>query len=161
MSDRQTGSVLLKEIRAIAGEALVLSPHDQAAEDANTTWFSAPPHERMGMSPDEVVAAFEEIAEILRERVAALAHPGPATFYVWHDQQAGQLRCSARSRRHDNLPFDARYRPTTELLPIVVEFIADRAPGAIVWGELEPVPFPDSAEPELPELAVWVFDLHH
>ena len=159
MPDRQTGSVLLKEIRAIADEALVLSPQDRAAEDANTTWFGAPPHERMGMSPDEVVAAFEEIAEVLRDQVAALNHAGPATFYVWHDQQAGQLRCSTGSCRPDELPFSGMYRPTTELLPIVVEFIEDRAPGAIVWGELEPVPFPDGPEPEMPEFPVWVCTL--
>jgi hypothetical protein len=151
--------VLLKEIRAIAGEALVLSPQDRAAEDANTTWFGAPPHERMGMSADEVVAAFEEIAEVLRERVVAMNHPGPATFYVWHDQVAGQLRCSTGSCRPDDLPFDEQYHPTGDLRPIVVEFIEDRAPGAIVWGQLEPVPFPDAPEPETPELPVWVCDL--
>ena len=52
--------MLLKEIRAIAGETLVLSPHDQDAEHANTSWLGAPPHERMGMSADEVVTRWVE-----------------------------------------------------------------------------------------------------
>jgi hypothetical protein len=153
--------VLLKEIRAIAGESLVFSPHDPAAEDANTSWFGAPPHERMGLTADEVVSAFEETAEVLRGQVSAHSHDGPATFYVWHDEQAGQLRCSARSSHPGALPFTVAYRPTSDLRPIVAEFLEDRAPGAIAWGQLEPVPFPgaDSDEPASAEIPVWVCDL--
>jgi hypothetical protein len=149
--------VLLKEIRAIAGEPLVLSPHDQDAEDANTSWFGAPPHERMGLTADEVVATFEEAAELLREQVAALDHVGPATFYVWHDGLAGQLRCSTRSCGPDKLPFGAPYRVSSDLHSIVTEFLVDRAPGAIAWGELDPVPLPlDGSAPEPDEFPVWV-----
>jgi hypothetical protein len=153
------GLVLLKEIRGIAGEVLVLSPHDRTAEDANTSWFGAPPHERMGLSAEEVVAAFEETAELLRDQIAVTSHPGPATFYVWHDEVAGQLRCSTSSCRHDELPFAGDYRPTGDLRAIVVEFLEDRAPGAIAWGQLEPVPFPAEPEPAPAQIAVWVVDL--
>jgi hypothetical protein len=147
--------VLLKEIRAIAGETLVISPHDRDAERANTSWFGAPPHERLGMSADEVVTAFQETAELLRDQMATLPYAGPATFYVWHDGEAGQLRCSTGSCGHDALPFDAPYRATSDLHGIVSEFLADRAPGALVWGEPIPVPFPaDDAE-----RAVWVCSL--
>jgi hypothetical protein len=149
--------VLLKDIRAITTEAMVLSPEDQSAEDANTNWLGAPPHERMGLSADEVVAAFEETAAALREIVAGLGHRGTATFYVWHDTVAGQLRCSTRTRKPSDLPFTDDYQITHDLRAIVVEFLEDRAPGAIVWGELEPVPFDPAAEP--PALAVWAFDL--
>ena len=138
--------MLLKEIRAIAGEAVVLSPHDRAAEDANTSWFGAPPHERMGLSADEVVAAFEETADSLRDQVAEDDHRGPATFYVWHDGLAGQLRCSVSSATQDELPFSCDYRVTPDLHAIVVEFLQDRAPGAIVWGSLEPVRTDDVGE---------------
>jgi hypothetical protein len=153
--------VLLKEIRAIAGETLVLAPHDQDAETVNTSWFGAPPHERMGLTADEVVAAFEETAELLREQVASLRHDGQATFYVWHDPQAGQLRCSTGSCGHDDLPFGGKYRTTRDLQSIVTEFLEDRAPGAIAWGQLEPVPFPyeEPADDDDPEFAVWVCDL--
>lgn len=149
--------MLLKEIRAIAGETLVLSPHDQAAEQVNTSWFGAPPHERMGMSADEVVTAFEETADLLRDQVAAMPHDGPATFYVWHDQEAGQLRCSTGSCGQDHLPFPTPYRPTSDLHAIVTEFLEDRAPGAIAWGQLDP--FPAGAGPATEEFPVWVCDL--
>lgn len=152
------GGVLLKEIRAIAGEAVVFSPQDRAAEDANTSWFGAPPHERMGMSADEVVAAFEEAADALRDKVAAIGHPGPATFYVWHDGLAGQLRCSISSAGHDELPFGDTYQVTTDLHAIVQEFLLDRAPGAISWGSLEPVPVPGE-EPTTGSVSVWACDL--
>ncbi|MGK5681281.1 hypothetical protein [Actinoplanes sp. URMC 104] len=151
--------MLLKEIRAIAGETLVLAPHDQDTETANTSWFGAPPHERMALSAEEVIGAFEETIEQLRAQVAAMAHDGPATFYVWHDQQAGQLRCSTASSGGDELPFTEKYRTTDDLQAIVVEFLEDRAPGAIVWGEFDPVPFPDGPPPEVPEIPVWVCDL--
>jgi hypothetical protein len=151
--------VLLKEIRAIAGETLVLSPHDKDAETANTNWFGAPPHERMGLSADEVIAVFEETAELLRDQVAAAAHDGPATFYVWHDLDAGQLRCSISSAGQDRLPFTVPYQPTSDLSAIVTEFLEDRAPGAIAWGQLEPVPYPEGPEPNADQVSVWVCDL--
>ena len=151
--------VLLKEIRAIAGEALVLSPQDRAAEDANTNWFGAAPHERMGMSASEVVAAFEEAAEALRERVAEAQHRGPATFYVWHDGEAGQLRCSISSSAHDDLPLTAEYRVIADLAEIVTEFLEDKAPGAIAWGSLDPIPFGEPARPRSAAFAVWACDL--
>jgi hypothetical protein len=151
--------VLLKDIRAIVTETVVLSPEDQSAEDANTIWFSAPPHERMGLSADEVVTAFEETAALLRDQVAGAGHRGTATFYVWHDAIAGQLRCSTGTRKPSDLPFTADYQVTGDLRTIVVEFLEDRAPGAIVWGQLEPVPFPDDIDDESPVLAVWAFDL--
>jgi hypothetical protein len=152
--------VLLKEIRAIAGETLVLSPHDPAAEKVNTNWFGAPPHERMGLSADEVVTAFEETIAVLRSQVTALRHDGPATFYVWHDQQAGQLRCSTGSCGQDRLPLESSYRVTGDLHAIVVEFLQDRAPGAIAWGEIEPIPYlggPDNGDEGA--VSVWVCDL--
>jgi hypothetical protein len=151
--------VLLKEIRAIAGEALVLAPNDPPAENVNTSWFSAPPHERMGLSAEEVVSAFEETAELLRDQVAALKHLGPVTFYVWHHQEAGQLRCSTGSCHQNALPFGGAYHATSDLQSIVAEFLEDRAPGAIAWGQLDPVPFPNSPEPARAEIPVWVCDL--
>jgi hypothetical protein len=152
--------VLLKEIRAIAGETLVLSPLDPAAEHANTSWFGAPPHERMGLSADEVVTAFEETAELLREQVATMKHDGPATFFVWHDPHAGQLRCSTGSCEQAGLPFEWSYRLTGNLHAIVVEFLEDRAPGAIAWGRLEPISLPNESDESEPDATpVWACDL--
>ncbi|AEV82188.1 hypothetical protein ACWT_1172 [Actinoplanes sp. SE50] len=148
---------MLKDIRAVAEETMVLTPEDQDAEYVNTTWFGAPPHERMGMSPDEVVTAFEETAAALREQVAGSGHRGTATFFVWHDPEAGQLRCSVSTRKPGDLVFPVTYQVTDDLHAIVVEFLVDRAPGSIQWGALEPVPYPEEAGPAA--LAVWAFDL--
>ncbi|GIF15344.1 hypothetical protein [Actinoplanes teichomyceticus] len=147
---------MLKDIRAVADETMVLSPEDQDAEHVNTNWFGAPLHERIGMTADEVVAAFQETAAVLREQVAASGHRGTATFYVWHDTDAGQLRCSVGTRKPADLVFPVAYQVTEDLHGIVVEFLEDRAPGSIQWGALEPVPYPES---EPPALAVWACDL--
>jgi hypothetical protein len=151
--------VLLKEIRAIAGETLVLSPNDPTAEDANTSWLGAPPHERMGLSADEVVSAFEETAELLRDQITVHGHQGPVTFYVWHDEVAGQLRCSTRSCSQDGLAFDGGYRLTSDLRAIVVDFLEDRAAASIGWGEFQPITAPDEPAADPPEFPVWVCDL--
>ena len=151
--------MLLKEIRATAGEALVLSSHDPAAEDANTSWFGAPPHERISLTADEVVSAFEEMADLLRDQVTVLGHRGPVTFYVWHHQEAGQLRCSTRSCQQDGLPFADPYRATSDLHAIVDEFLEDRGPGALTWGRPEPAGFVPGEPADSPELRVWVCDL--
>ncbi|MEV6345086.1 hypothetical protein [Actinoplanes sp. NPDC051851] len=148
--------MLLKDIRAIGNETMVLSPEDQDAEQVNTCWFGAPPHERMGMSADEVVTAIEETAVVLRDQVATSGHRGTATFYVWHDAEAGQLRCSAGSRKPSDLSLSAPYQVTEDLRAIVVEFLEDRAPGSIQWGALEPIPY---SEAEPAAMAVWAFDL--
>ncbi|MEU4427534.1 hypothetical protein AB0F81_43500 [Actinoplanes sp. NPDC024001] len=150
--------MLLKDIRAIVNESVVLSPENPAAEETNTNWFGAPPHERMGLSADEVVTVFEETAAVLRDQVAAGGHRGTATFYVWHDAVAGQLRCSVGTRKPSDLPFPVEYQVTEDLRAIVVEFLEDRAPGSIAWGELEPVPYPDDSDAP-PGLTVWAFDL--
>ncbi|GAA2677692.1 MULTISPECIES: hypothetical protein [Actinoplanes] len=147
---------MLKDIRAIVDDTMVLSPEDQDAEQVNTNWFGAPPHERMGMSPDEVVTVFEETAAVLRDQVARSGHQGTVTYYVWHDGEAGQLRCSVCTRKPGDLVFPVAYQVTDDLRAIVVEFLEDRAPGSIQWGALEPIPFPES---EPVPMAVWAFDL--
>jgi hypothetical protein len=52
-----------------------------------------------------VVRTFEVTGLLLSRRIAQLSPAGPVTFYVWHDKQAGQLRCSLSSRAPASLPF--------------------------------------------------------
>ncbi|MFJ8442079.1 hypothetical protein [Kitasatospora griseola] len=77
-------------------------------------------------------------------------HAGVATFYVWHDRQADQLRCSTGSVPAEELPFGAAYLPVDDLGPIVEGFLRDeqREPG-----EVDDLPEPD---PEFPPFRVWV-----
>jgi hypothetical protein len=122
-----TGRVLLQGIRDVGDEPVVLSPADPEAESVNTYWLGASPHERLGVSVEEVVIAFEEAADRIRSRVREAGHRGRATFYVWHDREAGQLRCSTGTRP----PFGRGYAPIVELGPIVADFLGDGEPGFV------------------------------
>jgi hypothetical protein len=149
--------VLLKEIRAICAEPPVFVPGDVEAEGANTCWLGASPHERLGLSVGEVTAAFVETAELLRARVRETGYRGTATFYVWHDQQAGQLRCSTASRLPADLPFGGGYFPTHDLGTIVTEFLNDGEPGFVRFADLRPAD--DGVEPTLRPYPVWTYDV--
>lgn len=152
-----TWRVLLQGIRSVGDEPLVLSPADQEAETANTCWFGASPHERLGVSVEEVVAAFEEAGGRIRTQVAEMGHRGSATFYVWHDREAGQLRCSTGSQPAERLPFGRGYQPTGELRDIVAEFLADGEPGFVRFTGLKPAA--DEGSVTFASLLVWTFDV--
>ncbi|WP_406207620.1 hypothetical protein OH807_35160 [Kitasatospora sp. NBC_01560] len=148
--------MLLTYIAEIADEPLLLEPTDRYQEvETNTWWLSTEDADRRSLSVPEVVAAFERTADALRARVHAAGHSGAATFYVWHDEQADQLRCSTGSVDGTELPFDGAHLPSDDLAPVVAGYLANRPAGPAV-----PVgPAPDgSPEPEadLPPLLVWV-----
>ncbi|MFD5121140.1 hypothetical protein [Streptomyces sp. NPDC058385] len=78
-----------------------------------------------------MVAAFERAAAALRSRIRELDIHEVATFYVWHDDQAGQLRRSTGSVSPNELPFGGRCMPSGDLGPVIEGFLADRQPGLI------------------------------
>lgn len=84
-----------------------------------------------------------------------MGHVGVATFYVWHDIQAGQLRCSTGSVAADDLPFGGAYLPHDDLGPLIDGFLNDRQPGVIPWSDLEDG-HDMAPEPEVAPFAVWV-----
>jgi hypothetical protein len=111
------------------------------------------------LSVAEVVAAFERTAAAIRERIRDLGFPGVATFYVWHDEQAGQLRCSTGSVPPDALPFRSAYVASDALGPVVEGFLSDSEPGCIAWSDLDDVQsFSEQSEtePEIKPFGVWV-----
>ncbi|MFF5497463.1 hypothetical protein [Streptomyces aquilus] len=113
----------------MADEHLVLDPADRSAEcDTNTWWLGAADGDRESLSVSELVAAFERTAAVIRARVRELGFSGPVTFYVWHDAQAGQLRCSTGSVPADALPFLGAHLPSGDLESIIEEFLADGEP---------------------------------
>ncbi|MFE9169883.1 hypothetical protein ACFYNZ_10220 [Streptomyces kebangsaanensis] len=137
---RDTAVVLLTWIAEVADEPLVLEPADRRVEWETNTWsLGAADEDRSSLSATEVVAAFERTASAIRERIRGLGLPGAATFYVWHDEQAGQLRCSTGSVPPDALPFSGTYVASDDLGPIVEGFLADSEPGFIGWSDLKDV----------------------
>ena len=138
----------------MAGGSMVLRPDDPDAEFENTWWLSASPQERLGLSVDEVVAAFEETARLVRDRVRATGYRGIATFYVWHDGDAGQLRCSTRTCAAAELPFGGEYAATGDLGTIVSAFLTDGEPGFVRFKPLRAGPVDESSP-----FPVWTFDV--
>ncbi|MFI9359546.1 hypothetical protein ACIG5E_00555 [Kitasatospora sp. NPDC053057] len=144
--------MLLTWIAELADEPLALEPDDRPVEwETNTWWLAAEDEDRRALTVAEVVAAFERTAARLRERVRGLDHAGPATFYAWHDEQAGQLRCSTASVGPGELPFGGAYRPVEDLGPIVADYLADDEPAVVQPSDVNP-----GEEPELPPFPVWV-----
>ncbi|WP_328620494.1 hypothetical protein [Streptomyces sp. NBC_00354] len=149
-------------IAEVATEPLVLDPADRAAERETNTWWLGRGPDDGSLSAGEVTAAFERTAAALGTRVRDLGHRGPATFYVWHDEQAGQLRCSTASLPAHALPFGGAYAVTDALTPIVEAYLSDTTPGFVPWTELQEPESPESDEtpdPLEPPLLVWARDL--
>ncbi|MET7425519.1 hypothetical protein [Dactylosporangium sp. NPDC005555] len=151
--------MLLNDIEEIAGDTVTLTPGDVKAEFSNTHWLSAGAEELSTLSVGQVVAAFQRTARTLQQRLGAAGPARTATFYVWHDDQAGQLRCSVSSRSRDNLPFGGRYRRTDELGAIVAGFLSDATPGLVAWEDLGPADAVDAPDSSCPPFPVWTFDL--
>ncbi|MFF3006122.1 hypothetical protein ACFVTF_25320 [Kitasatospora sp. NPDC057940] len=145
--------MLLTWIAEIADEPLILEPSDRRVEWRTNTWYlSAEDEDRWSLSVTEVVAAFERTAQAIRLRIHALGFAGVATFYVWHDEQADQLRCSTGSVAVDELPFGGSYLPSDDLAPVVEGFLSDRRPAGTN-------PSDQTAPDAMPPFPVWVRDV--
>src|SRR5690606_15496868 len=107
------------------------------AEYENASWFSASVEERAQLTATDVVVAIEDVVRAIRRQLAE-SEQTRATFYVWHDEQAGQLRCSVSSRPGTDLPFAYSYELTDDLGVIVNAFLGDPSPGFVSWDQLEP-----------------------
>ncbi|MGW2200533.1 hypothetical protein [Streptomyces sp. NPDC001774] len=151
--------VLLTWISEVADEPLVLEPAGRRVEwETNTWWLSAEDEDRRSLSVSAVVAAFERTASAIQVRIRELGFPGVATFYVWHDEQAGQLRCSTGSVPAEALPFGGAYELSDDLVPVIEGFLADSEPGVTGWSCLEGVhnhSGPTAAERGAVPIRVW------
>jgi hypothetical protein len=156
---RDTPVVLLTWIAEVADEPLVLEPGDRRVELETNTWsLGVTDEDRRSLSAAEVVAALEQTAAAIRERLRELGFSGVATFYAWHDVQAGQLRCSTGSVPPDALPFSGTYVASDDLRPVVEGFLADSKPGVVAGSGLDDVEShlaQTEIEPETTPLRVW------
>ncbi|MGW6144533.1 hypothetical protein [Streptomyces sp. NPDC055140] len=157
---RDTPVVLLTWIAEVADEPLVLEPDDRQVEWETNTWrLGAEDEDRMSLSVPEVVAAFQQTASVIRSRIRELDFHGVATFYVWHDEQAGQLRCSTGSVPPNELPFGGSYVRSGDLGLVIEGFLTDRQPGVITWSNLDDgqnCAEQDAAGQEVIPFPVWV-----
>ncbi|WWM23378.1 hypothetical protein QBW33_05370 [Streptomyces sp. B21-104] len=151
--------MLLTWIAEVADEPLVLEPADRRVEwETNTGSLGAADEDRDSLSAAEVVATFEWTAAAIKERILGLNFSGAATFYVWHDEQARQLRCSTSSVPPDALPFGGTYAASDDLGSIVEGFLADSEPGSGAWSDLEDESRSEQTdtESEIVPFHVWV-----
>ncbi|MFH9589762.1 hypothetical protein ACH4MW_35525 [Streptomyces luteogriseus] len=121
--------MLLTWIAEVADETSTLEPEDRPVEwETNTWWCGAADEDRKSLSTAAVVAAFERTAAAIRKHIRELGFSDAATFCVWHDEQAGQLRCSTGSVPPDALPFTSAYVACGDLAPMVEAYVADGRP---------------------------------
>ncbi|MEU9108119.1 hypothetical protein AB0D54_28085 [Streptomyces xanthophaeus] len=154
--------MLLTFIAEVADEPLVLDPGNQASESQTNTWhLGADAEERATLSVEDVAAAFESTARGLGDRIRALGLHGTATFYVWHDEQAEQLRCSTSSQPPESLPFGGIYVLTETLEPIITSFLDDSDLGSVPWTDLTPFESDGQNRAEVdsmpPPFPVWTY----
>lgn len=154
--------MLTKWIREVAHEPLLIDPTARDAEQRENTWrLSRSVDDPASLSARDVVAAFEECAAVLRARIKSLGYGGSATFYVWHDEQAGQLRCSTTTWPREQLPFGAEVELNVTLEEIVQGFLDDTNPGQLVREGFEEVSDNDSEELQAADvtLCVWTAEV--
>lgn len=121
-------------IRSYLDERTVVDPANLERETrANTVWFGIPSGP---VDPSLVSQALVEVGDGLRALHGD--GEGPATFYAWYDEQAGQLRCSMCSARPNALPFGGRFHAVLDPSPVVALLAADPNPGVVPWSDLEP-----------------------
>jgi hypothetical protein len=149
---------ILQQLVELEGESPVLST--ETVEARENTW-SVRRADEDPSSVASVDAALRSLAEAWADRLQKHRAHGDATFYVWYDAQAGELRVSLSSQRASALPFGATVRLLSDPRPILDEFLNDSSPGAIPWTDLMPAQPSDVDEmADLGTLAVWAKELN-
>lgn len=87
---------------------LTVSRDELKEEVAENMWCIGVSEELAGaIAPEEVQAFLQRVKRNRREQLAQRGWHGGLRYYLWHDQQAGQLRFNFISALHDALPFGA------------------------------------------------------
>jgi hypothetical protein len=105
---------------------------------------------------------FIEAAVDVRRAQAESIGMKPATFYLWNDEQAGQLRFSVARCLPDSLPFRCAVAPADAASEIIGGYLASsRVDGLIPWSELDPIGVdePETNRDQPYRLRVWALRL--
>jgi len=82
----------------------------------------------------ELVAA---LVDKKKRQIAEMYNSSPATFYMWFDEMAAQLRFNIVSGHNVQLPFGCSVEIVDCIEPIVQELMASHYHEGISWSELE------------------------
>ncbi|MCH7345476.1 hypothetical protein LZ017_19030 [Pelomonas sp. CA6] len=146
-------------ILEMTGDGLEL-PDGRGAGASENLWSLSFPADKLPNAVD--LTRFIETAVDVRRAQAKSIGRKPATFYLWHDEQAGQLRFSVARCLPDALPFRCAVKPAKAASEVVDNYLASsNVDGLIPWSELKPVcsdeAEADNAQPN--PLLVWARQL--
>lgn len=113
----------LRDVRNWADEDLVFSEEINEEARANLCGIYADEATLEQLSTGDLVEAIEAIADAWQSRLSSLGQ-SEATFYVWLDRQAWQLRFSLISGGRTPLPFACAVDDTATLREVVESFLA-------------------------------------
>lgn len=123
----------LDELQA---DGIFLSDEPAAGARENLWCISLPTE--LGLEVSEWVDFLQRAVEI-RRTLAELQPVRPVTFYVWHDEVAGQLRFSTAHCTRNNLPFGAGTALVEHPEEIIREFVDSPYVNGIPWTELKEI----------------------
>lgn len=96
------------------------------------------------LTVEDLEAFFDDVVESRRAQLRASELEHGMLFYVWFDEQAGQLRFNLISDVHSELPFRCQTRRVSELGKVISQFLESRWLDGIPFEELERIEgFPD------------------
>ena len=146
-------------ISEMTAEGLQL-PDGAGAGAAENLWSLSFSADKLPSTGD-LTRFIEAAVDVRRAQAESLASK-PATFYLWHDEQAGQLRFSVARCLPESLPFRCALAPADAATEIIGDYLtSSRVDGLIPWSELEPIGFdePDTNQDQPYVLRVWALQL--
>lgn len=146
----------LEWLAEVSADEVAIRPDDINAEANENLWsFSLSSEQAAAVSVADVETFAKGVADT--RRVWLSAHEAdPMVLYWWHDELAGQLRCSLVSASHGRLPFRCPVVSVRTFGEIASEWLGSPYLQGIPLSELPPlVPGESVPEPLHLALPVW------
>jgi hypothetical protein len=111
------------------------------------------------VAPEELASVFQQV--LARRRSLAASVRFPVTFYLWHDEMAGQLRFSTAHCTLGTLPFSASLDLLEDPRIVLTDFLGSSYRDDIPWEHLtESSSATNTEDAPLPRLKVWAVPLN-